>query len=421
MKTFDKFFLVIFLLLQVNLFDVIDLSDSFFESIMTYSQKKILLVFVIIYMFLRFIFIKDVGKVYRTFTPYIITLILMWIAVIFGTMSVFNQSFISTFYIGYYFLIILLYFVFVKIFSTWDAVIDFVKIFSIFTFILSISKIIQSFALSKLHISILHLNSTGDFNTATQMKYTVLGMTRISSASDFVFWGSVLLLVCMSLNRSVFSNFLDKILLLINACYLIVVGQTRAYIMIFILLICLTLFIKFLRTNGKILTIFVGLFVLIPIIYVAYIGIQSILFSNTSRLVALSIRTEAIRYYFNNIFVNKWFEFGFARDDLYANMIHGQLLTYNYDDVGLVGFLGRFGLVGIVSLIILVISGIVNFIHSKNKYVSGMLIISVVGVSISLSLLDPQRIFYFSVILALLDFFRNDKSYNGVINDMKVS
>ena len=89
--------------------------------------------------------------------------------------------------------------------------------------------------------------------------------------------------------------------------------------------------------------------------------------------------------------------------------------------MGLVGFLGRFGLVGIVSLIILVISGIVNFIHSKNKYVSGMLIISVVGVSISLSLLDPQRIFYFSVILALLDFFRNDKSYNGVINDMKVS
>lgn len=412
MKSIDKFFLNIFLLFQVNFFDFINIRNSFLNGFSSYSQKKILLIIVFIYCILKFLLTtsNDKLKVKRHFTFFCIFLLISTMILIFGTVYRFNQSFLSTFLVGYFFFIILLYFPFSREFFTWEIWKDVLKRFMIIGTFFSASKLIQSFMLFKFGKLIFFLNSNADYDTALQIRFNVLFFTRIPSISDFIFVELLLFIIYKIKNGIIFSRLLDNILLIINITCLICVGQSRAYIII-IAMVVLAQYVQIIFKNmSSSFKIFSMLSMLLILVFVVII-LKEQIFSNESRALSSTIRQNAYKYYLNYFFYNKWFALGFARDDLYGNLIHGtfinnlgQIISANYDDVGIIGFLGRFGLLGVINIVIYLLSLMAVFLDSKEKQLTFLIFLFIFGSCISLSLFDPQRIFYLPLLLAFLDF-----------------
>ncbi|MFR6665833.1 MAG: hypothetical protein ACLUQX_06775, partial [Thomasclavelia spiroformis] len=85
---------------------------------------------------------------------------------------------------------------------------------------------------------------------------------------------------------------------------------------------------------------------------------------------------------------------------------------FNYDDVGIFGFLAIFGLIGVFIMFIYSLSLMLAFTYSRNKFITFMIYVYIFGSWTSLSLFDPQRIFYLPVLLALLDFLTNENVIN---------
>lgn len=332
MKKIDKTFFLVFLLLQVNFFDLIDLRNSIFKGLAAYSQKKVLVLIVLVYLIVRPFFIeKKANKNY--FSTFICVTMLTWLSILLATAHVYHQGLVTTIFIGYYFVILLLYFPFSRIFSTWSTWDSIIRITAVFSMILSITKIVQSFFLSFLHKNIFYLNTLGDYNTANQMRFTTLGFTRIASATDFVFIATMLIIIGSLLNRHLFSVKVSTCLLLVNIFYIVVVGQTRLYIILLIVIMSLFLLKEFIRVNGSLLAATVITIIAIPILFLIVVIMNKILFSDSSRAIAFTIRLQAVQYYIDNISLNGWFSMGFARDDLFSTLIHGGNLVYNFDDV----------------------------------------------------------------------------------------
>lgn len=411
MKKIDKIFFMIFLLFQVNFFDFLDTKDSILQGLASYSQKKILVLFILVYLVVRPLFIekkenKSYFKVFVGFTMF------AWLAILFATVHIFHQGLLSTFFIGYYFLILLLYFPFSRFFVTWNVWDSVIRITAIFSVILSSTKIVQSFFLSFLHKNIFYLNNI-DYDTAIQMKFMTLGFTRIASATDFVFVATAFLIMGIILDRQIFSSKVRTCLLLVNVFYIIVIGQTRLYIILMILILSLFLLKQFIKVNGSLLTASVITVIAIPFLFLIIMIMNKVLFSDSSRAIAFTIRLQAMQYYLDNIALNGWFSMGFARDDLFSTLIHGGSFLYNFDDVGMIGFVGRFGWLGVTSLAFFIVSLIMNFIRSLRKYTTFICIVILIGTSVSVSLLDPQRIFYLPLILAFMDFLTYQKISEG--------
>lgn len=420
MQKIDKFFLFTFLLFQVNFFDFINIRDSFLNGFASYSQKKLLLLIIIIYCAIKWTYIDKKNINYQRnksyFSIFIFFLLVSWGIVFLGTVSIYGQSIMSTFFNSYYFLILILYFVYSRLMNSWPKWFDFIKIFVGFSTILSVTKILQSLFLSKFNFLLFFLNTNNDYNTAIQLKYMTLGFTRIPSASDFIFFGILLTVISLLSGQLIFSKYKLTIIFFTHIFYLFAVGQTRSYILITILL-CIGYFLarifkKFGNGGGTSIGIIFG----IPIIFAFMSFLQSLL-GNSSRSVALTIRQDALQYYLQNLDYSKLFAFGFLRDDIYGGLIHGiaingMLLGFNYDDVGIFGFLAIFGRLGIFVIVIYCICLLRGYLYSKDKFLTLLLYIYLFGSWMSLSLFDPQRIFYLPILLALADFFTNQKVNN---------
>lgn len=417
LKSIDRFFLFIFLLLQVNFFDLINIRTTFLSSITSYSQKKLLLIFVLIYCFIKLF--EDRGESGNNnyhFRFFIMTLLLTVIAVIFGTVFNYSQGFISTFLVGYYFFILILYFPLSKEFKNWTIWKEAIKLFIFFSTVYSILKLLQSFVLLKYGRLIFYLNSTLDYNTATQLRFNIWKFTRIPSISDFIAVSILLMLVYKILNGKIFSGRKDTIILAINFMCLFFVGQARGYLILFLLIFMLFLSGKIITKLSKGIRFIIGFIILILGSLLAFVIINKV-FSSDSRAISTEIRFSSYTYYLNHLFENGWFSLGFARDDLYYNLIHGtylnnsgQIISANFDDLGIVGFIGRFGIIGILNMVIYLVSLISSFISSKSKNATIIIFIFVFGSCISLSLFDSQRIFYLTFIMSLLDFLTSEGS-----------
>ncbi|OQO64786.1 hypothetical protein BH743_10340 [Enterococcus faecium] len=100
-------------------------------------------------------------------------------------------------------------------------------------------------------------------------------------------------------------------------------------------------------------------------------------------------RFEVIDYYKNHFFDNIIFGFGFS--DRVKNI-------YNYTDIGLMGFLFRYGM----AISVWIIGLMYYFMKNLNSNIVNKLIfIYFIGMSISLSLFDSQRIIYFPIIFSI--------------------
>lgn len=423
MKAFDKFFLIVFLIIQVNFFDLVNTNDSFLSGITGYSQKKLLLVAIGLYVVLR-LFSTDIKNTRQNnFSFYLLFLLASWGAVLIGTIVNFHQSIFSTFLAGYYFLIVILYYVYSKILTDWKDWQNFTKVTAIFSVIFSITKLVQSFIYVKFNILLLHLNSNLDQHTATSMRFVSHGFTRIPSVADFTFFGTLLILVCMITKKDVFSQKIEYGMVLVNVMCIFLVGQTRIYMVLSMVIIVLYLVKIAYEKFGLDFYYLMMVILIIPIVYLAYKGIIKLFFSSGSRSVSLSIRLEAIDYFWNHLTLNKWFSMGFARDDLYSGLLHGkyidnnlQIIQFNFDDVGMIGFIGRFGVLGIINVSLYAVVLVRAFVKSKMKYATTLIMVIVIGSWVSISLYDPQRIFYLPILLAYLNFLAFAKDDQGSMN-----
>ncbi|MCW3779560.1 hypothetical protein OM945_11875 [Levilactobacillus namurensis] len=339
-----------------------------------------------------------------------------WVLVLFGTSSKFDQSLFSTFLVGYFFLILFLYFPYTSFLNNWDAWVDFVKMFSVFSLILSITKMLQSWLIVHSDVRYPFLNSNLDFMSASSLRYVKLGFTRIPSASDFVFYATLFLLIFHLIHKRVFSGMTTYLILGINTLYIVFVGQTRSYIVLLLIVYIIAAFIRIKEKFDFSLILMIIITLSVPVILLILYVINRLLYGDANRVSSLSIRLEAVKYYISNLRFSGWFSMGFARDSVYGNLIHnqyvtnlGQVVTYNYDDVGIVGFLAQFGLVGIVDMVIYAVTLMVSFIKSRKKEISFLIIVVILGSCINLSLLDPQRIFYLPMVLVMLDFISSSK------------
>lgn len=411
MKTIDKYFLIIFLTIQVSFFDVIDINNSFLNSIASYSQKKLLLLVIIIYVIGSILLSKKRNNKKKLFNFFIISLLISWLAVLIGTVSVFHQTYFSTFLVGYYFLIIILYYSYSDILITWNAWMDFTRIVNIFGFVLAGSKLVQSFIYAHFNKLIFHFNSNLDEQTATSMRFVSKGFTRVPSISDFVFFSMLLLLVCMVADKHIFTKKTEYLVIFTEFLSLFLVGQTRFYMMLSVLILVMYLIIIAYRRFGTDLYVVLAIASIVPIGYLFYKVYLRLFTGNSSRELSISIRQEAINYFWSHLTLNKWFSMGFAREDMYGALLHGkyinsnaQVIQYNFDDVGILGFIGKFGIIGLINMVIYVFVLVKGFCKTNSKYLYLMLMTMVLGSWISASLFDAQRIFYLPVLLAFLNF-----------------
>ncbi|MCT4397412.1 hypothetical protein EFN70_01775 [Pediococcus ethanolidurans] len=420
MNNLDRFFLFIFLCIQVNFFDFIDIRNTSLNNFSSYAQKKLLLATILLYLFIRFVFFNHrISLKKKSFDFFIVFLFLSVIIVTFASSAKFQQGIFQTFLMSYFFFVLILFFPYSRILNNWADWVEVTRYFAIFSFVLSLTKLLQSFVLAHMHIQLFHLNTLLDYNTAIQLKYMVFGFTRIPSATDFVFFSSCLILICTIANKAPFSKKICYFLLGVNFLYLLLVGQTRSYIVLLMAVIILYVLMLLEKRYGLTMTIFISVCAALPAFIILSIVLNKILFGNSDRVISLSIRSLAIQYYLNNINLNGWYAIGFARDDLFGTIVHGPTLNYNFDDVGIVGFVGRLGYLGIANLIVYLLSLVTVFFKSKVKSLTVMILTVSFGTSASVSYFDPQRIFYLPILLALLVFFTSSNSKEeNVLSDV---
>lgn len=409
MKTLDKFFISFMLLLQINFFDLINTQTSFLASFTSYSQKKLLLVIAFVYMLIRSVVYGIDYRRKKNYTFFIILFLVSWAAILLATVSIYGQPIVKTFFVSYYFLLVILYFPFSEAFSSKEAWGALIRIFSNFAFILSVLKIFQSLMISKLG-KVIFFMSNNDYITATSLRFVKLGFTRIPSPTDFVFVSLLLILLSMIVDLKLFTQWRYRLYISAYLIFIFFVGQTRSYIIMTILVLLLYVLWLINKHFGKDLVILTLGILTIPVLYFMIKFIISIMFGNSSRGISLSIRQEAIKYYVQNISLHKWFSMGFVRDDLFSDLVHnthidfaGNIYSYNYDDVGMIGLIAQYGWLGVLDITIYFLTTVSIFIKSHSKYLFLIVFVLLFGSWISTSLFDPQRILYLPILLVLVD------------------
>lgn len=408
-KTLDKFFISFMLLLQINFFDLINTQTSFLASFTSYSQKKLLLVIAFVYMLIRSVVYGIDYRRKKNYTFFIILFLVSWAAILLATVSIYGQPIVKTFFVSYYFLLVILYFPFSEAFSSKEAWGALIRIFSNFAFILSVLKIFQSLMISKLG-KVIFFMSNNDYITATSLRFVKLGFTRIPSPTDFVFVSLLLILLSMIVDLKLFTQWRYRLYISAYLIFIFFVGQTRSYIIMTILVLLLYVLWLINKHFGKDLVILTLGILTIPVLYFMIKFIISIMFGNSSRGISLSIRQEAIKYYVQNISLHKWFSMGFVRDDLFSDLVHnthidfaGNIYSYNYDDVGMIGLIAQYGWLGVLDITIYFLTTVSIFIKSHSKYLFLIVFVLLFGSWISTSLFDPQRILYLPILLVLVD------------------
>lgn len=412
MKNIDKFFVHLILLLQVNFFDVFNLTDSSISGWIGYGQKRVMLLVVIIY-FLSWVVRKhNQTAIKYQFGLTAIAIIVAAFAVAVGTIYAYTQGLYVTATESYYFIIVILYFPLRNAVSRTKDLRYLINMIGDYSIIYSSTKIIQSFLLARGHL-VFHLNATIDESTAYLFRYMVLGFTRIPSASDFVFWASIFVLVVAWSMPKLLSQKRVFIYLVTGFSYLVLVGQTRGYILILSGVIGIFAILLVHKHLGN---IFTGMLIVVfsyPMTIYLINKVNDLLFSNADRANSISVRFLEAQYYWDQAMLNKWFGIGFVSDKIQPAIVHGALYTYYIDDIGIVGVLGQLGIIGVIMCIIMVLQIVKVGIISQNKLSYWILFGSVLACFTTVSLFDAQRVFFLPACLVIFDFISTYEPLKG--------
>lgn len=145
-------------------------------------------------------------------------------------------------------------------------------------------------------------------------------------------------------------------------------------------------------------------------------------FVGGKRGLSFEIRTNEINYYLEKITYNHWFGLGFPDSKRYDQLIHGPSSTHlatvnaNYylEDIGFLGVISVFGFLGIVGLVWFLIKLLSAFIRSQYKRELLLIIVYLATTLGTLSLLDPQRIFYLFTLIYIIEILAKSKIGNNL-------
>ncbi|WP_125766770.1 O-antigen ligase family protein [Lapidilactobacillus wuchangensis] len=415
MEKFNRIVIVLLLLLQVSFFSLMKTNATWF-LINSYVYKTLTIFLIVCLICFNLIF--NYYKVNQVREYPFFTMMLTWIGIyllILGASQVvYNQSFITTLKGSYVYLMIGLYFLLVFFFN--DEV-NFRFILRSISFIGStyaVVLLIQAFLEKSSHI-FLDFGNYG-LNPIYDSFGPIFHFIRVAGPADFISFAILLTLIKMLHDK--FSIF-DLSLVLIDYLYIVLVSGTRMYMIIdFILIMTFILICLYQKHAGIVYTIIAGGFLLA-------LGILPKLiqgFTGGERGMSFEIRTNEIKYYFDKIFYNQWFGIGFPDAKRYSQLIHGPAETHlfstnaNYylEDIGALGIISIFGALGIIALIWFILKLVTLFLVSQRKGEFGLILIYLTLMLATLSLLDPQRIFYLFVIIYVLEYISKKTSGNNL-------
>lgn len=213
----------------------------------------------------------------------------------------------------------------------------------------------------------------------------------------------------------------------------IVIQQTRAYIISFIITVSIILLQNALQKKRfikSLILLCLGAAILISTNLLS--DIIGSLFSTTESYGAdQMVRVDAINYFIQYFLKNPIGGFGFADGNTYASIVHGPLLRYWVNDIGLIGLLAQGGLLIILPVFLLFVWMIktisklkhVHRITEERKFMI-ICIWYIISTSISLSIFDENRILVAALIIGIFGLYTNttlsDRYYLFEKRDIKI-
>lgn len=421
-KTLYKCLISLLVLLQVNFFDFITFPDWFFYNVNSYSVKYLSTFLVFIACLVRLIEYKanssnrNNGQI--NFSVSLLLLLLFSTFITYQSSIVYKQTILTSFSISYYYLFVLGYFAFHNFFTRLENIKWFFGLIIYSSVFLSITKIIQSYLAGEFGKIIFGSYSTVDKNNLITLSSDIVGFVRLPSASDFVFFASMLLVITFLFKKITIKN--KFTILFVNIFFLFIVSQTRTYVLIILVLIFGVVLIK-VSSEFKQFSIVVLLFGVIGGVFFSLYLVEQMGFITTGdRSASYTVRLDAIQYYLSQFSNNGVFAIGFAHDPEFLLLNHGYSLTYGrsiyyMDDIGIIGFLAVFGKLGIVWLIVFLSELLKQILHAGNRKIVMLLCFTVLATSGTLVYLNIQRIFYLVFVLLLVDFFVHERNLEGAV------
>ncbi|BAX73059.1 hypothetical protein [Leuconostoc mesenteroides] len=420
-KTLYKCLISLLVLLQVNFFDLITFPDWFFYNINSYSVKYLSTFLILIACLVRLIEYKSNSSIRENgqinFSVSLLLLLLFGTFITYQSSIVYKQTILTSFAISYYYLFVLGYFAFHNFFTRLENIKWFFDLIIYSSVFLSITKIIQSYLAGNFGKIFFGSYSTVDKNNLMTLSSDIVGFVRLPSASDFVFFASMLLVVTFLVKKISIKN--KFTILFINIFFLFIVSQTRTYVLIILVLIFGVVLIK-VSSEFKRFSIVVLLFGVIGGVFFSLYLVEQMGFITTGdRSASYTVRLDAIRYYLSQFSNNGVFAIGFAHDPEFLLLNHGYSLTYGrsiyyMDDIGIIGFLAVFGKLGIAWIIIFLSELLKQILYAGNRKIVMLLCFTVLATSGTLVYLNVQRIFYLVFVLLLVDFFVHERNLEGV-------
>lgn len=420
-KNLYKCLISLLVLLQINFFDVITFPDWFFYNVNSYSVKYLSTFLVIISCLVRFIEYKSSKNLKKSgqidFSVNLLLLLLFCIFITFQSSMLYKQSLLTTFTISYYYLFILGYFGFHNFFTNSENIKWFFKLTIYSSFLLSAVKIIQSYLAGRFGKIILGSYSTVDKNNLLTLSSDIVGFVRLPSASDFIFFSSMLLVITFLVQQIQIRYKLT--ILSINIVFLFFVSQTRTYILI-LLVFLFGVFLFKVALHSKQFAAFVLLFgAMVGAFFVLYLVEQLGFTASDDRSASYTVRIQAMQYYLSQFSNNGVFAIGFAHDPEFVLLNHGYSFIYGrsvyyMDDIGIVGFLAIFGKLGVLWLIVFLSDLVKQILYANNRIIVVLLSATLFATSGTLIYLNVQRIFYFVFVLLIIDFFVHENSLEQV-------
>lgn len=420
-KTLYKCLISLLVLLQVNFFDLITFPDWFFYNINSYSVKYLSTFLILIACLVRLIEYKSNSSIRENgqinFSVSLLLLLLFGTFITYQSSIAYKQTILTSFAISYYYLFVLGYFAFHNFFTRLENIKWFFDLIIYSSVFLSITKIIQSYLAGNFGKIFFGSYSTVDKNNLMTLSSDIVGFVRLPSASDFVFFASMLLVITFLVKKISIKN--KFTILFINIFFLFIVSQTRTYVLIILVLIFGVVLIK-VSSEFKRFSIVVLLFGVIGGVFFSLYLVEQMGFITTGdRSASYTVRLDAIRYYLSQFANNGVFAIGFAHDPEFLLLNHGYSLTYGrsiyyMDDIGIIGFLAVFGKLGIAWIIIFLSELLKQILYASNRKIVMLLCFTVLATSGTLVYLNVQRIFYLVFVLLLVDFFVHERNLEGV-------
>ncbi|MDG2982148.1 hypothetical protein [Latilactobacillus curvatus] len=413
MKLINRIAIAIIILLQVSFFSIIETTPRMFllnstvYKTLTIFLVMCLLIFNIIFNFDRL----NKPRRYH-FILFVVISIMAYLLVLWGSQCAYQQSVLVTLKNSYVYFMFVLYLVLVLFFNDERETNFLLQVVKYVGGIYSVVLIVQAVLFNR-GITFLDFGSYG-LNPIYDSFGPIFHFIRIANAADFISFAMLVTGVDVLIHKEKKRMLIGSGLLLIDYLYIVFVSGTRMYMIADMLIIMAIVVIVAVKKYkglifGLLTVMTVGGFMGIPLVINSFIG--------GKRKLSFDMRLGEIQYYADKIFHNGWFGIGFPDSKRYDQLLHGPANSHilmanaNYflEDIGILGIVVVFGVLGLIGLIYFGYLLVTAFIQAQGRYKQAILLIILylVSTAATLSLLDPQRIFYLFFIVYLIEYLTN--------------